>query len=401
MPQPASSFSTIFSIAFRSLFLAGGLFSILAISWWIYYWSAPFAWSPYGGIIWWHAHEMIFGFGLAIVVGFLLTAVRTWTGVESLSAASLFGLLSLWILGRIVISFNLAISDSLVTLIDLSFILVSAAALSYPIIKVKQWRNIMFVPILLIFALLNATSHWAINGNQSILAINSFHTAILLFTLMVVIIGGRVIPMFTANGAGCKKATPIKTIEVLSILPVALLVFFTFYGINQLKSTTNFANLIYASLAILAAISNLLRSIRWGIQYTWCNPLLWSLHLAYLFIPIGFLLLASYSLDLISNLSAAIHSLTIGAIGGMIIAMTSRVSLGHTGRSLKVNWVMGFAFALVFLAALIRIILPLALTEFYLQSIIISGGMWALSFLIFLIVYATILLSPRVDSRRD
>lgn len=383
----------ILRLAFRPLFLLGTLFSIIAIGWWVHFWSAPFQWTPYGGMIWWHGHEMLFGFGIAIVTGFLLTAVRTWTGVPGIRGKWLAGLVLTWVSGRLLISFSTGISNWLIAGVDIAYLVFSAIAMAYPVFKVKQWRNLMFVPILLVLATLNAASHWAVLSNQPVLAMHSLHATIMLFALIIAILGGRVIPVFTANGTGQKKDPPIIGLEIVSILSILLMMIIAFLGFEQVDS-----NLLLI-IALIAAIANGIRFTRWGIQHTLSIPLLWSLHLSYIFIPFGFVLLALYAAGLMDNISAAIHSFTIGAIGGMILAMISRVTLGHTGRPLKPHSMMNFAFGSMIVATLVRVILPAWLPEFYSLSISLTGILWVFAFVLFLMFYTPMLVKTRADGR--
>lgn len=383
----------ILRLAFRPLFLLGTLFSVLAIGWWIHYWSAPFQWMPYGGLIWWHGHEMLFGFGIAIVTGFLLTAVRTWTGVPGIRGKWLAGLVLTWVSGRLLISFSNGIDSWIVASVDIAYLVFSAIAMAYPVFKVKQWRNLVFVPILLILAGLNATSHWAVHSNQPVVAMHSLHATIMLFSLIIAILGGRVIPAFTANGTGKQNAPPIIGLEIISILSFLLMMIIAFIGFDQVDSS------LLLVVTLIAAIANGIRFSRWGIQHTWSIPLLWSLHLSYIFIPFGFALLALYAAGLMDNISAAIHSFTIGAIGGMILAMISRVTLGHTGRPLKPHSKMSLAFSSMIVATLVRVVLPTWLPEYYSLSINLAGILWVFSFVLFLFFYTPMLVKTRADGR--
>ncbi|HEY9034215.1 MAG TPA: NnrS family protein, partial [Pseudomonadales bacterium] len=348
----ATSIIAPLRLAFRPLFFGGILFSVIAIGWWLYFWLQPTDWVPYGGPIWWHGHEMLFGFGAAIVVGFLLTAVQTWTGVPGLRGTPLLVLVLSWLAGRLALAFAGAHGQVWIGAVDLSYLLLATLAMAYPVIKVKQWRNLMFVPMLLILAMLNGTAHWAVINGHGALAIQALHGAIMLFVLLIAVLGGRVIPSFTSNGTGCRKLPPINWLEALSILSIIAMLLFALYGFSRLPSV------LLVPVAALAALANGWRYLRWGIQYSSSVPLLWSLHLAYAFIPLGFLLLALHGLGLMDNVSAALHSFTVGSIGGMILAMTSRVTLGHTGRPLQPPRLMSLAYMLIILAAVLRVLLP-------------------------------------------
>ncbi len=383
----------ILRLAFRPLFLLGTLFSVITIGWWVHFWSAPFQWAPYGGVLWWHGHEMLFGFGVAIVTGFLLTAVKTWTSVPGIRGKWLAGLVLTWVSGRLLISFSSGINDWLIASVDIAYLVLSAIAMAYPVFKVKQWRNLMFVPILLTLAGLNVISHWAVNTNQPVLAMHSLHATIMLFTLIISILGGRVIPAFTANTTGQKKATPIMGLEIVSILSILSMITIAFIGFDRVDPKW------LSTIALITAITNGIRFMRWGIQHTGSIPLLWSLHLSYIFIPLGFALISLNAAGLMNNISAALHSFTIGAIGGMILAMISRVTLGHTGRPLKAHPMINWGFVSIIVATLVRVVLPTWLPEYYSLSISLAGILWILAFGLFLIFYTPMLVKKRADGQ--
>lgn len=385
----------IFRLAFRPLFLGGTLFSIIAMAWWAYFWSNPSTWMPHGGPVWWHGHEMLFGFGSAIVVGFLLTAVQSWTGVLGLRGKPLALLALAWIFGRAFLAFGVTYGFSvwLIALVDISFLLLAAIAMAYPVFKVKQWNNLMFVPILLVLSLLNATGHWAVIYHHTDIATQSLHTTIILFSLIITILGGRVIPSFTANATRCAKKAALKWLEVTSILSIILLLLIAFVGFDNVPPA------LLLVISSVAALANGLRFSRWGFQHCASVPLLWSLHLAYIFIPIGFLLLALHSVGLIGNVSAALHSITVGAIGGMILAMISRVTLGHTGRQLTPPRLITLAYVFICLAAIVRVIIPIWFAGFTSWGITVAGILWVLGFSVYAYFYVPMLLTTRVDGR--
>ena len=382
-------------LAFRPLFLGGTLFSIIAISWWSYFWITPFNWTPHGGPIWWHGHEMLFGFGAAIVVGFLLTAVQSWTGVIGLRGKPLALLAITWLLGRLLLAFgtDYHLPNWFIALGDISYLLLATIAMAYPVLKVKQWRNLMFVPVLFVLTLLNASGHWAVINDQPQLATQALHGTIILFSLIISILGGRVIPAFTANTTQCAKQAPIKILEVTAIVSIILLILIAFIGFNNVSPH------LLLLISSIAALSNGVRFSRWGFQHCKSEPLLWSLHTAYIFIPLGFIMLALHSLGLMDNTSAALHSITVGSIGGMILAMISRVTLGHTGRQLNPPRLMTFAYLCVFLATLIRVIIPAWFPNFTIWSIGLAGCLWIIAFSLYFYYYTPMLLTARVDGR--
>ncbi|RLA44070.1 MAG: NnrS family protein [Gammaproteobacteria bacterium] len=389
----AMTITPILRLAFRPLFLGGTIFSVIAMGWWTYFWLNPVAWTPYGGPVWWHGHEMLFGFGSAIVVGFLLTAVQAWTGVGGLRGKLLGVLAVCWLLGRLLLALGSSLPAWLVVATDLSFLLFSAAAMAYPVVKVKQWRNLMFVPMLLVLALLNGASHWGVLNKRPDLALQSLHGAIMLITLIIAVVGGRVIPFFTANATGCERLPPKRWLEVLSVATIILLAMIAFVGFSQVPEV------IMVVLCVIAALTNSWRFLRWGIQYSWGVPLLWSLHLAYAFIPLGLLALALYSAGYLASASIAMHCFTAGAIGGMILAMISRVTLGHTGRPLQPPAAMVPAYILILLGAVLRVLVPAAWPQYTHWGIALAGVFWVLAYGIFCIYYSPMLLASRADGR--
>ncbi len=385
--------TALFQLAFRPLILAGTLLSIATMSWWGFFWFQPFNWQPHGGPIWWHGHEMIFGFGFAIAAGFLLTAVQSWTGVRGLQGKPLVFLAITWLIPRLLIAFGSGMPAELIAAIDLVFPGLVTVAMAYPVIKVQQWRNLMFIPILAVFTLLNASSHWGVITAQPEIAIYSLHSAIMLFVLLIAILGGRVIPGFTANSTGYDKAQPKRWLEWVSIGSILLLGVITYIGLPNIPRP------LVAMLCGIAALAHSWRFLRWGFQYCWRTPLLWSLQLAYLFIPLGFLILTLQSMGLSANNSAAMHSFTVGAMGGMILAMISRIVLGHTGRRLELpRWIVS-AYVLVMSAAVFRVLTPLVFPNLASWGIAIAALLWILAYGIFCIRYGPMLLKPRVDGK--
>jgi len=391
--RTALAIAPLWRLAFRPLFLGGTLFSVIAIAWWINFWLNPSGWMPVGGPIFWHGHEMLFGFGAAIVVGFLLTAVQSWTGVQGLRGKPLAALALTWLSGRLLMAFGAGLPAWLVAMGDVAFLLLAAIAMAYPVIKVRQWNNLMFVPMLFVLALLNGISHWgAISGNPQ-LATQSLHGTIMLFTLIIAVVGGRVIPAFTANTTGCRKAPPLKWLEATSLVSIMLLLVIAFVGYDNVPSA------LLLGVSVIAALANGGRFLRWGFEHSGPEPLLWSLHLAYAFIPLGFVMLALHSVGLMDNTSAALHSFTVGSIGGMILAMISRVTLGHTGRPLNPPVLIKFAYLSIISAAIVRIGVSAWLPEWNGWGIGIAGGLWILAYTTYLYFYAPMLLTTRADGR--
>lgn len=387
--SPTQPFA-LFNLAFRPFFAAGVLFAVLSIIYWALLWTRQINWQPYAHPVWWHAHELIFGFAAAIIVGFLLTAVQTWTGVKGIRGWPLALLFAIWLIGRMALLFPVLPALAIAT-IDVLFLLVAAGFMAYPVFKVKQKRNIAFPFILLLFALLNALGHYALMLQSFGLAMSSLHAAVFVITLFITVIGGRVIPFFTANATDYARKNNLLFIEILAIGSVLLLILMSVWGLG------NIPFILLFSVCALGFISHGVRLARWGGQYCLGTPLLWSLHLAYAFIPLGMLLLLLWSMGLIASLSIALHSFTVGAMAGMVLAMISRVSLGHTGRPLKPEKLMSFAFAAITLAALIRTIAAMLWPSLFNYFMLSTSALWIVAFGLFLWFYLPILFRPRVD----
>lgn len=382
---------SILKLAFRPFFLLGGLLAVVYVFLWVNVFTGNINFQVYGGTMWWHIHEMLYGFVGAIVVGFLLTAVQTWTQLPGVKGVGLFALVLLWILGRGAMFAVGLIPPGVIAFIDLLFLPAAAILLSVPIIKRRMWRNLIFVPILLLMTYTNAHMHCSVflPGAEHLFAASQ--NQVLLMVLLMVIIGGRVMPMFTANGTGTTRVPPIGLIERASVGLVFLIVILQLMPIDLplwLKTM----------LLGLAAVINAVRVFRWRIWVTWRTPMVLFLHVSYWCIPLGLGFYAMSEYGLLLSRSQAIHTLTVGAIGIMILSMISRVSLGHTGRPILAGKIMTVAFFCVFLAFIARVF-GQYVTGHSSHIFMLSGGFWIIGYGLFLIRYVPILCSPRADGR--
>ena len=384
----------IFRLGFRPFFLGGAVFSIIAITLWLLMYKGTISLSPYGGGYWWHIHEMIFGFGSAIIAGFLLTAVQNWTGIPSVKGKPLAALFFLWLAGRLFMIMPELLGAFVSSLIDLSFLLAVAYVLAKPILAIKQYRNLFFVPLLVMFTLANAEMHLASFYPQSVAVSYSGYAGILLVLFLMSVMAGRVVPMFTANGTQTTKATPAPLLDKLAngslLLTMLMLLLHPLIG---------FVPMFFGALLIFAGTFQLIRWLRWRPWITLGVPLLWSIHFALKFMWFGLILLGfSYIIDEIPS-NHIWHLLTVGGMGGIILAMISRVSLGHSGRPLTPPKFMSVAFAFITTSALIRSFGPWIMPEKLLLFIDISGFCWLVAFGLFTFYYAPMLLKAREDGR--
>ncbi|WP_421341992.1 NnrS family protein [Aeromonas veronii] len=381
----------LFRLGFRPFFLFGALFAAVAMLLWL---GQLNGWLTLPGIanpIWWHGHEMLFGFGAAIVAGFLLTAVQNWTAHPGVRSWPLALVVGLWMLPRTLLPW-LGEENTLLMVADLLWLPLCTWFLAKPILITRQWRNLFFVPLLLILTLLNGAS-WLWQADWTTVE-HLLITTVLLFTTLIAVMGGRVIPFFTARATGQEKAAPLLWLERAALATQWLIL------LCWLLLPTQWVTSIYiVPLYIVAASLHLWRQLRWHMPSTLAHPLLWSLHLAYLFIPLGLLALAAHSTGLPITLSMASHLLSAGGMGTMILGMIARVSLGHSGRALQVGRRITGAFALVIAAATMRVAIPLFWPAYTLHGWNLSALAWIAAYGLFVWVYSPILIRPRADGR--
>ncbi|WP_372870624.1 NnrS family protein [Shewanella sp.] len=381
-PRVTQTTPAILRLGFRPFFLLGSLASLAGISVWVLALSGAFHFTPHGSGLWWHGHEMLFGFVVAIIAGFLLTAVQNWTGVPGLSGKPLLALVVLWLAPRLLLPLT-SVPLELVMALDLAFLPVTAIALGTSVVRVKQWRNLVFVPILLLLASCNALSYFALLKGNPVLAQKALHGGALAIIVIVALLGGRVIPFFSERASAYQRKPNLWYLDAGSFASLLALLIAIVFSVDTMVRP----------MAGLAAVIILLRWHRWGWMQSFGVPLLWSLHLSYVFIPVGLLLIA-----LGLPFSAGFHAMAAGGMGGMILAMMARVSLGHTGRTLTPPKPMVFGFGIMIFAVVMRVLAGL-IGEFYFTLIGLSALAWVLAFGIFIMFYGPMLLKPRADGR--
>lgn len=381
------SFS-LFALGFRPFFFLAALLSPFLIGLWLFQFPGKITLSTYYTSIGWHAHEMLFGYTAAVIAGFLLTAAGNWTGMKMITGWRLILLSLVFLLGRIA-PFITELPHWFIAASDLAFIPLVAIIIAVPVIRAKQWTNIIFVPLLLLMALANLLVHFSALGVVEISIVIGSRAMLYLVVLLIVIMGGRVIPFFTERGVTGVKTKKWSWIEYLS--PVSLLLLAASDVIYGDRALTGY-------FAIFAAIVHAVRLFGWYSHKIWQVPLVWILQVAYSWFIIGFIIKSM----VIFNLNESVfsyHAFTIGGIGIMTLGMMARVSLGHTGREMKINKWMVLSFVLINIAAITRVILPIFFQELYLQFIHIAGWLWISAFAIFAVIYTPMWIRPRVDGR--
>ena len=379
----------LFSLGFRPFFLLSGILAIILMATWIPAFSGGRTFVTYYGQIGWHSHEMIFGYAGGVIAGFLLTAVRNWTERPTATGASLAALVALWILGRILPFFSQTIAGWLISVVDMAFLPAVTVSIGVPLVQHGEKRNLLFLPLMVGLFAANLLVHLELLWFAPGIARQGIFLGLYLIVLLIVIMGGRVIPFFTERalpGVVIKRRQVIEWLAPLSV--IAFMLVELFFADSHLSG----------ALAGLAAIVNGVRLVSWYSHRYWQVPLLWVLHLGYGWIVVGFLLKAAASFGLIAA-QFTIHAFTVGGIGVLTVGMMARVSLGHTARPLKVGSSMIVAFALLNLAAVLRGLLPSLLPLWFPQLVILSGVLWIAAFLVFVILYAPILTRPRIDGK--
>lgn len=379
----------LWQLAFRAGFLAAAAFAVIAMLRWLHWTLWPTSWGATISPNWWHAHEMIFGFALPVVAGFLLTAVATWTQLPGTRGWRLQLLFGLWLSARLLLWLTPQ-WHLLAWIAEMLFILLFSFELGTRVWARRQWRNMLFLPVLLLLMAIDTASY--ISLEVPVVSSRLHYGAVWMITTFIVIVGGRVTPMFTANRLGLKIAPLPAWFENIAIGSVIVI------GLATAFIPQQYSQAWLPAFSLFAAALHLYRLGRWQGWKSRSVPLLWSMHLSYLCLPLALLGLAIAGTDPVA-VKNVIHLLAIGTIGGMVLAMMSRVSLGHTGRPLEVPYYLALAFAFIMLAAVIRAALPLIDSSFTHLSWQISALLWILVFTAFLIRYLPILTRPRVDGK--
>jgi len=350
--RAAPSRVALFALGFRPFFLLAMLAAVLLVTLWTLAYRGAISFDGYYGPLLWHAHEMTFGFAAAVIAGFLLTAVKNWTGAETATGGTLAALALLWLAGRIVPFLGAVLPAWAIAAVDLAFVPALILSLASALLRNGPSRNLIFVPVLLAFTVANAMVHLGQPGGGLATARIGLYLGVDIVVLLIAIIGGRVLPFFTErtlSGAAPVKRRWLEPIAILSVIALAVVrIFSPPPGLLM-------------GVAALAAAAHALRLAGWFDRRVGSVPLLWVLHLGY---------------------------------GWMVVA---RVALGHTGRPLQPARLTVLGFALAHLAAVVRVLAPLVAPAWAAQFVTLSALLWIGAFGCALVVYAGILIRPRAD----
>jgi len=385
------AYPPVLALGFRPFYLLAGGFSALALPLWI---ATYFGIVQPGGYlrgVAWHSHEMLFGFAPAVIAGFLLTAVRNWTGRPTPTGVPLAALAALWVLARVLALTGPAYTAALV---DVAFLPLLGLAVALPIWRGRNVRNLKIPVVLVGLTIANVSYHLAYLGVLPAEFMRVAVTAALdVITILMAIIGGRVIPAFTANAVAAARPRRVVGVETVALGSLVLIL-----AAGILNFWSPLPSWFWFALLATAALAHGIRWLLWKPYHAYRSALLWMLPVAYAWIPIALALRAFGQVAVIPP-AAATHALTLGAMGGLMVAMMMRSALGHTGRALAAGPVEIAVFVLVELAAVARVLAVSVRPEFYHSALIASGVLWASAFMVFLSRYRAILTGPRIDGR--
>ncbi len=389
MKSPTVLKYPLFALGFRAFFLLAGFAALGLLILWQGMTQDTVAPSVYFTGTYWHAHEMLLGYTVAVIAGFLLTAVSNWTGKITLQGNALVGLSLLWLYGRILPFYAGLLPDELIALVDFAFLPTLAFVIAKTLIQTKNYKNLLFVGLLTLLMLGNGLIHAQmldVCGNSAAMGVQIVVAAIVMIML---VIAGRVFPFFTEKGLKGVSIPRSQQLDFLAIGSAATLFTLQLVGIS---------GTFLALIALTTAALNGWRLTSWFVFRIWFVPLLWVLYLGYGWLIVGFIFTAFAAWELILP-SLALHAFTVGGIGILTLGMMARVSLGHTGRTMNASNAIAVAFVLINVAALFRVILPLAITSWSSVLIYLATLAWLAAFALFIFVYAPMLTKARADGK--
>jgi len=393
----------LLSYGFRPFFLLAGVYAAVAMLAWM-------AWlglhsmnvevrtpSFAGAAHLWHGHEMIFGYATAVVSGFILTAIPNWTGARRVAGTPLVVLVLLWLAGRAAMWFSGFLPAALVAVLDMAHLPALTILVALGLFVRPAPRNLIFLLLLIFLVGANGAVHAEWLGLTENSATGGLAFGLMTLSLLVVIVGGRVVPSFTRNALmrssgmqSLPRSFPL--LDRATIIASSLLIGCYLFALP---------GVVTGAVALAAAMFNGARLAFWRSAAVLGEPILWSLHLAYAWIAVGYAALAASNLTGTPHETAALHVIAIGAIGGMTLAVMTRAALGHTGRPLSVSRPIALAYGLIAIAAAIRGFGPGLTPSHYFALIFVSGGLWIAGFAIFAIGFCSILTGPPLPKQQS
>ncbi len=380
--------AAVWNLGFRPFYLAGAAWAIISIALWILQWQGVIVLRSHLAGTAWHMHEMIFGYAFAVVAGFLLTAVRAWTNQPTPTGSSLMWIVVAWLFARVLYLTPWSLAG---IVFETLFFIGVAWGIAVPIHRGGNRQNFFFVMLIAFAALLNLVFHYSLIAASASIDLRSIAIAGLdLLCFIITIVSGRVMPMFTRNGAPGTNPKSYPQLEKAALIGIFC------------TGVLSFVTTLQMWLAPVAFITSGLLFTRWVLcspLATWRNPILWILHASLLWLPIGYALRAFAAIYPSLATSIGVHAITIGVIGGLTLAMMTRTARGHTGRNLRASKLETVAYLTILASACIRVFMPMIAPTFYIESVLASSLLWAASFSLYLWVFTPWLLASRLDGK--
>jgi uncharacterized protein involved in response to NO len=380
----------LFSQGYRPFFLLAAIDTWASMLLWLYLLSGRSVpiqgWPPQSL----HAHEMMYGTVVAVIAGFLLTAVPNWTSTARVSGPPLVVLVLLYLAGRVALVLSGSLDPVWVAAIDVAFLPVLAVFVGWPILQTRNWRNLPVVAVLLGLALANAAIHSGVLESRYVLLRAGTYASVYLVVVLMLIISGRIVPAFTRNALR-RNGVEAEVLNRAILGPVSI-------GVACLALAVDWTlprSIVGAVLALVAAPLLLLRQSGWQFGKILGQPMLWVLHVGHAWLAVGFGCLGLSRVFDIGIGAAALHAFTAGAMGTLILAMMPRVSLGHQGRPVEATAATVWMFMLVIVGAAIRVVGASGPVGFYFPSLLLGGGLWTCAWILFSVCYSRMLFERR------
>ncbi|HTT14006.1 MAG TPA: NnrS family protein [Burkholderiaceae bacterium] len=375
----------LWRLGFRPFYLLASAFAAISIALWALQFAGLIR-RPYLAGPLWHAHEMLFGFGLAVLVGFLFTAGRNWTGRPTPTGGTLMALAALWLAGRILVLTPFGWAAAIA---GTAFPFAAAVALAIPFFAAGVRRNYFFVGLLVLLGVADFVFHLVRLQVLELPARLGIQVGLDVLLFIMAVMGGRVIPMFTNNGIPGVRARRDARLERLALGSVLAVL---------LADLLQQSGAVFAALLGVAAVAHLLRLALWQPWRTARVPLVWILHAAYAWIGVHFALRALSELGWLGS-SVPAHALTVGAIGGLTIGMMTRTARGHTGQPLRADRYDIASYVLVLAAALVRVVVPVLTPQLHVDAVLVSAAFWSAGYAIYAMRYWPLLTRARLDGQ--
>ncbi|HUH91765.1 MAG TPA: NnrS family protein [Casimicrobiaceae bacterium] len=385
-PEPGARAGVpLLRLGFRPFYLLASVFAAVSVALWSAQYAGGMRAAYLAGPLW-HAHEMLFGFTMAVVAGFLFTAVRNWTGRPTPTGAMLALIVLLWVAGRVLVSTPLGWASAVV---NAAFPVAVAVGIGVPIIRAANRRNYFFIALLIALAVAVLMVHLSQLGVLDLPGWLGIQIALDVVLFVMTVMGGRVIPMFTNNavpGVGARRLPQLERLVLGATLAVL--------AADALQAS----GALLLIVLVLACAAHATRLLLWMPWRTARVPLVWILHAAYAWIPLHLALRLLAEADWVP-VPLATHALTVGAIGGLTLGMMTRTARGHTGRALHADHFEIASYVLVQAAAVVRVFGPLILPAQYVATVVAAGALWSSAFALYAARYWPVLARPRVDGK--